>query len=229
MMHKKKTLPSWVENVYVARFLQSKAGVLLSYWLCQGMLYMDIRETVFKIGLDILLTTLFWSWGAPFLLAVILAHTVNMLVNGHFFAMRSHMGLGKIEPVAFIAYIEKLHSRIRRQPFLLGAAAYGSLSRNLFKPTSDLDIRVFPRKGFLSWPKAVLWVFIERFRALINYFPLDMYAFDFDSIDAKMKADEPPIIFLDPEGHIARKYDNHVKFGEFSVNFKAKHLRETGD
>jgi hypothetical protein len=223
---KKKKLPGWIQNVHLAGLLQSVPGVLLSYWLFQGMLYMGSRERIFKVLVDILLTVLFWSFGVSLLMAIILAHTVNMFINGHFFAMLSHIGVGAIEPADFIGYVERLHGRIQRQRFLLGAAAYGSLSKNLFRATSDIDLRVFPGKGSLSWPKAVFWVFRERFRALINSFPLDVYSFDFDSIDAKMKADEPPIIFFDPQGNIAGKYRNHVQFGDFLHDFKATHLHE---
>jgi hypothetical protein len=221
---KKKKLPGWIQSVHLAGLLQSVPGVLLSYWLFQGMLYMDSRERIFKIVVDILLMVLFWSFGVPLLMAIILAHTVNMLINGHCFAMLSHMGVGATEPAEFIGYVERLHGRIQRQRFLFGAAVYGSLSKNIFRATSDIDIRVFPGKGFLCWLKAVFWVFTERFRALINSFPLDLYAFDFDIIDAKMKADEPPIIFFDPQGDIAGKYCNHVQFGDFLHYFKAKHL-----
>jgi hypothetical protein len=225
---KKKKLPGWIQNVHLAGLLQSVPGVLLSYWLFQGMLYMDSRERLFKILVDILLTVLFWFFGVPFLMAIILAHTVNMLINGHFFAMLSHMGVGATEPAEFIGYVDRLHGRIQRQRFLLGAAAYGSLARNIFRATSDIDLRVFPGKESLSWLKAVFWVSTERFRALIHSFPLDLYAFDLDSIDAKMKADEPPIIFCDPQGDIARKYRSHVQFGDFLHDFKAEHLQEPG-
>lgn len=225
---KKKKLPNWISNIHLARFIQSKAGILLSYWLFQGMLYMDIGEIIFKVSVDVLLAVLFWSLGMPLLIALILAHTVNMFINGHFLAMRRHLGLGKTDPTKFIGYVEKLRDRLQQKRFLLGAAAYGSLAKNHFKPTSDIDIRVFPQKGWSNWLQAVFWVFSERFRALINLFPLDVYAFDLDIIDAKMKADEPPIIFFDPRGHIARKYHHYLHFADFLHNFKAEYLHQPG-
>jgi hypothetical protein len=223
-----KKLPKSIQNNIIASLLQSKTGIILSYWMFQGILYMDNREIIFKITIDILLLMIFYYAGIPFILAIFFAHTVNMFINGHVIAMRRHMGLGKTSPDNFIGNIEKLHERLQRQRFLLGAAAYGSLSKNLFKATSDIDIRVFPRQGRLNWLKAVFWVFTQRFRALINIFPLDIYAFDLDNIDAKMKADEPPIIFYDPQGELAGKYRHHIQFGDFLHDFKAKYLHGAG-
>lgn len=222
---KKKALPGWVQNPLLAGLIQSRAGIILSYWLFQGMLYMDNRERAMKIALDIMMVVMLCILGVSLPVSLFLAHTLNMFINGHFFAMRRHMGIGKNDPKEFIDYIEALHNRIQQKRFLLGAAAYGSLSRNVFRVTSDIDIRVFPEKGAINWLKTVLWIFAERFRALMLLFPLDIYAFELEVIDTRMRTDEPPIIFLDEKKKIIGKYPDNVPFKQFAHDFRLTYLQ----
>lgn len=221
----KKPIPNFLRGTFVERLLYSEAAVYASYWLFQGLLYMDTRERVFKIIVDLALCGIFYICGLPLLLAAFLAHSCNMFLNGHVVAMRRHMGHGLNDPKRFIAYVDGLYERIRQQRFIAGAAAYGSLSRNNFKPTSDIDIRVFPCAGPLNWARVLLWLSTERLRALIYRFPLDLYAFDFSIIDNKMRTDEPPIVFYDPQFMVVNKYASTVDYADFAARFKATHAR----
>jgi len=223
-MNKKKSIPGWVQNRFLIRVMRSDVGIILSYWLFQGMLYMDIRETTFKVILDAFFILFFSSIGIPLIISLILAHTINMLLNGHYFVMKHNMGRVSNNPQKIIGYLADFSLRLQKLTFLDGAAAYGSISRNLIKPTSDIDMRVFPEKGFISWAKAVLWVFKERTRALFLAIPLDIYAFDLDVIDSKMRPDESPIIFYDPGGRLVEKYREHLLFKDFARKFKESYI-----
>lgn len=221
----KKPISKFLKGTFVERLLYSELAVYISYWVFQGLLYMDYRERIFKIFFDIVFCFIFYKSGIPLLFAALLAHTFNMFLNGHVIAMRRHMGHGSNDPKKFIAYCDELYSRINRQGFITGAAAYGSLSRNNFKPTSDIDIRVFPGDAPLDWVRVLFWLNVERLRALFHKFPLDIYAFNFMVIDKKMRTDEPPIIFYDPQAIITAKYDSTVDYICFSDRFKATHTR----
>lgn len=189
---------------------------------------MDNRERLFKISLDVISTVLLLFLNINIWCAILLAHTINLFINGHYYVLKKNIGKGRTDPAFFIGYINKIYGRIQKVTFFVGAAAYGSLSRNEFKDTSDFDVRIFPNNDSFSWLKTVIWVALERFRALLNSFPLDIYAFDLDVIDSKMRSDEPPILLSDPKGEIARKYLNHVQFSEFLLAFNAKHLNGAG-
>jgi len=189
------------------------------------MLYMDVREIILKLMIDAIMIIILYSIGINIIICVILAHTFNMFFNGHYYAMKSHMGFHETTVLNFLNYVEMLQKRMSKKSYFCGAAAYGSLSRNQFKPSSDIDIRVFPKRGLINWTRTVLWVFIERLRAFLKAFPLDMYAFDMAVIDKKMRVDEPPIIFSDPEKIVAEKYPHHVPFDTFLSNFKKKHIQ----
>lgn len=221
---KKKTVPSWIQNLFLVKIIRSRIGTVLSYWIFQGMLYMDTRERMFKIAMDISFAYIFYSFNVNIFLSIFLAHTMNMLFNGHYYAMKSHMNMGNIDAARFIQYVEGMFSRLQKAKYLLGAAAYGSLSRNIFRSTSDIDLRIFPEEGIMSWIKAVCFVFIERQRAFMHAFPLDIYAFELGQIDSKMRSDEPPIIFFDPEKRLIEKYQAHVLFDKFAIAFREKYV-----
>ena len=222
----KKTAPRWIRSQFISRLIQSKIGIILSYWLFQGMIYMDIRESLFKISMDIFIVISLCLLGVPLIISFIIAHTLNMLFNGHYYVLMKNIDRGYTGPKKYIEYIENFHNRMDKKNYINGAAAYGSLSRYSFKTSSDFDIRIFPKEGFVNWCKSIFWVFQERLRAFLNKFPLDIYVFDMTVIDNKMRADEPPIIFSDPEKLVAEKYQSHIPFREFLSNFKEKHLHE---
>jgi len=226
-MNKKKAIPGVLQNQFLIRLLRSDIGIVLSYWTFQGMLYMDVRESMFKIGLDFVMTFLFLIGGVPLIPAFISAHTINMLLNGHHYVLMHNMGRLNNDPAKFLDSIRGLHARLQNADFLIGAAAYGSLSRGQYGASSDADVRVFPKRRFLDWLRAVLWVVSERARALIQAFPLDIYAFDLGTIDAKMRADEPPIILHDPESILRQKYEKHILFEEFAEEFKETYVQRT--
>jgi predicted nucleotidyltransferase len=222
---KKKKLPKWVSNQLLGRIIQSKPGTYISYWIFQGMLYMDYREVVSKLLIDIILSFfIYYISKVPLSISFLIAHTFNMFFNGHYFAMRRHMGLGKTNPKYFINYTEKLQERVKNNPHILAAAAYGSLSNNVFRPTSDIDIRFIPYNNTSSFFRVCFFAFFERARALLMKFPLDLYVFDIAKIDKKMNPKEPPIIFHDPKNMLRRKYDKILQADDFIVKFKSTYI-----
>lgn len=229
---KEKKLPSFVRNPLVYRFFQSKPGRLLSNWVLQGMLYMNPVEIVFKIVLDVVLTAAIWALffdrqGALYWLASwLLAHTVNWIINCQPVALVRHLDWGKNDPRHFIEYVESLQRRVNGKQYIAAAASFGSLSRGKYGDRSDIDIRFILRGGILQRLRLAGYCFIERLRAAIHGFPLDLYAFDLDEMKRKMKADEVPVIFYDPDGLIERSYAETVVFSDFRARFRVTVLGE---
>lgn len=224
---KKKQLPQWISSRFVQRALQSSAGVYFSYWVFQGMLYMGSAEVIVKLGIDALLTIALWkALGMSPIMAFLIAHTSNMIFNGHLIALRRHAGLGRTRPDRFIDYIEALSLRISRSRSIDGAAAFGSLSRNIFRPTSDIDIRYVPCSGRLAAFKASLFAVTERTRAFLACFPLDLYVFSLAELDTKMNPKEAPILFHDPTGILREKYSGTVSVADFIAAFRKSYVQE---
>ena len=72
------------------------------------------------------------------------------------------------------------------------------------------------------WSKirAAHFCFIERIRAFLAFFPLDLYALTIDEVQYRMSAKEPPVVFLDPTGILKETYKELVSFDEFSKTFR---------
>jgi len=230
---KEKKLPSFVRDPLVYGFFQSKPGRLLSNWALQGMLYMNPVEIVYKLFLDVVITVPVWMllpindepWRV--LSAWIIAHTINWIINCQPIALLWHLDWGRNDARHFIEYIEELERRIQGRSYLAAAASFGSLSRGKYKDTSDIDIRVVLQPGWLQRLRAANYCFIERVRAAINHFPLDLYAFDLDEMKNKMNKDEVPVIFVDPEGLLRETYAETVPFKDFRQRFRREILGET--
>lgn len=229
---KEKKLPSFVQNRVVYQFFQSKPGRLLSNWAMQGMLYMNRVEIIFKLFLDVVLAVIIWAaifnqhelmyW----LVSLLLAHTVNWIINCQPVALLMHLDWGRNDPRHFIEYVEGLERRIHGKSFIAAAASFGSLSKGKYGEKSDIDIRFVLRDRPLDRIALAGYCVYERMRAAINGFPLDLYAFDLEEMKRKMNMDELPVIFFDPDGLIKQTYSETVVFNDFRLRFRADVLGE---
>ena len=230
---KEKKLPPFIRNPVLYDFFQSKPGRLLSNWVLQGMLYMNPVEVAYKLFLDVVMVALLWmvlpleDEFAHLLTALLAAHTVNWVVNCQPIALLRHLDWGRNDATRFIEYIERMEQRLRGKSYLLAAASFGSLSKGKYKDTSDIDIRVVLGKGLFQRVRAANFCFLERARAAVNRFPLDLYAFDLEEMKRKMNDDEVPVVFMDPKGLIRSNYSETVRFEEFRNRFRREVLGET--
>lgn len=213
--------------------LSSPLPVLLRYWLVQGVMYMNWAERLHRFALEaamfVLLGWLFglvsagsWVWIAAFLVA----HTLNGIFNGHPFAVLAHdAGVHSVcyyrDKDRFLGYVEDMQARLeRKQPdYLAGALIFGSIVRGVFRPTSDLDARYIAMPGFLNALKTAQLVFVERFRATLKGFPMDIYMFrDARETSAKMNvAAEPPVALYSRDNRMVEA---------FGTVFSLEHMRE---
>lgn len=222
---KKKRIPDWISSQLLRRVLQSKIATYGSYWVFQGMLYMDIRETAVKCFLDAFVTCLLVIvFSMNLFVGFVIAHTLNMFFNGHFFAMRRHMGLGANKAAPFVEYVEQLHRRINSKPYIAAAAAYGSLSKNVYSSTSDIDLRIVPAGNGLDFFHTCLFALCERTKAFLSRFPLDLYTFDMLTLQKKMNSRETPIVFADPKGILSQIYPERVRNEDFFRAFRVAYV-----
>lgn len=185
--------------------------VIGRYWLLQGMLYMNRVELCHRALVGAVCTAAAWFALAPvassdlrLLLALVLGHTLNMLLNGHVFALLKHdlywFGFYK-DWNDFSAYVEGMRERLRTRPCrgLRQAAIYGSITRGSFSASSDLDIRFIARAGFANGFSVAHRVFVERVRAFLAGFPLDLYmVHSHQELARKINLDrEEPIVLYD--------------------------------
>ena len=165
--------------------LRSPVVALAMHWTFQGLLYMDRTERGFKLLIDIVLTI---GWGfllrhwlpcyAAWPLALLAAHTLNFLFNGHVWGVLKHYGLVQLTQEQFKNYVQQLDARARREPSIRYVAVVGSLSDHHWKPSSDLDARIIRHPGVVNGLRACWFALCERSRALYTKFPLDLYIAD---------------------------------------------------
>ncbi|HFD31572.1 MAG TPA: hypothetical protein ENJ28_02500, partial [Gammaproteobacteria bacterium] len=153
-------------------------------------------------------------------LSLFIAHTVNWIINGQPVALLMHLDIGSNNAEHFISYIEKLEKRIKTKKYLAACASYGSLSVGNYNPKSDIDIRVIMKEDLWSKIRTANFCFIERVRAFLVFFPLDLYAFTLDEVQRKMNPKEPPVLFYDPSGILKETYGHLIDFKDFDANFR---------
>lgn len=186
--------------------------IILINWVFQSILYMGKTEKVLKLVIDLILFSIFYIMLYSFLgilnaiiFSFIIAHTLNWIFNGHLFALFRIFGLIKTEPEKFISYLDSLKKRSYNESNILLVATFGSISRKEFNKTSDLDVRVIRKKGFLNALKSSFFILSERSNAFFSKFPLDIYLCD--DINCIHKLKEDPVPIYDPN-NLLKNFNN---------------------
>jgi hypothetical protein len=183
-------------------FLRSPIIALGVHWIFQGIVYMDRTERWFKIGIEVvffglglvfaLVAKLHIVWSA--LAALLIAHTLNFVLNGQIWVVMKHFGLVKHSRQEFESYLSRLSSRVRDTTSVSRAIVYGSLTRGEWSPTSDLDIRLIREPRLLNGLSACWFALRERAWAFFQRFPLNIYVLDDLGRLEDMRADEKPFL-----------------------------------
>ena len=223
---KRKKLPSFISNPVLIEVFQTRLGRVFTNWVLQGMLYMNPIETIYKLSVDLVLTFIISFYVLQDLslisvgISLFIAHTINWIINGQPVALLMHLDIGSNNAEHFISYIEKLEKRIKTKKYLAACASYGSLSVGNYNPKSDIDIRIIMKNDLLLQIRAANFCFIERVRAFLAFFPLDLYAFTLNEVQVKMSPKEPPVLFYDPAGLLKDTYGELIDFEDFDSNFR---------
>lgn len=220
----KKHLPECLQESVLGDFFRSGFMIFLSAWILQGVRIMNWREAVFKTGLTLLMTFLLALSGVPVVFSFIIAHTLNFMFNGQFFAMYTHMGATHVTPRHFLDVTEEIARKCADKKYLNAAIAYGSLSRGCFKPTSDIDLRLIPSEGGFDWWKCVFFAFGLRVLSFCKRYPLDLYVYSPETVVKRMRTDELPIMLYEKDKSMLKWYPDRVEYMDFVKLFKANNL-----
>jgi predicted nucleotidyltransferase len=175
--------------------------IIIANWVFHGFLYMEKTEKAFFLIFDLLLFFPLWfflSFVTNLLFsalgALLVAHTIHWLFDGHIYVMLKNLGRCKTPITKFSNYTNGLSERAKHEKSIFSIIAFGSLSRNEFSDSSDLDLRIVRKPGLVNGIRACSFTLLERGRALVDKFPLDVYTLDSPRNLSKMSPDEPPII-----------------------------------
>jgi hypothetical protein len=188
------------------RLFRHPGLALASHWVFQSIFYLDPTERRFKIVLDLVLTIfmalllgVWFSWRIAWPVALFIAHTLNFLLNGHLWGVLKHYGIVRHSPASFRCYVNEIAGRAAAVTAVKYVVVYGSLAREEWSPTSDLDARVIRYPGRLNGLRACWFVLGERARALLAGFPLDMYLIDDERSLQKLETHESPVYLFYPQ------------------------------
>lgn len=204
-----------LEGSWLGAVAQSRAGVIASNWLLQGMRYMNAYEVSLKLLLDGLLTlSLVWTldwWDRPIMILICLmaVHSLNWILNGHFFVLMRYVYPVPKTSEDFDRYVIRLKQQAQRSRFIDGVAIYGSYCRGQLHEFSDLDVRIIVRSGFINGVAGAWFCLHERFMAFFMIFPLDIYCCVGTRCLDRLRDDEHPVILQDRSGVLANRY-GHV-------------------
>lgn len=183
-----------------------KALLLLTHWVFQSVGAMGWTERVFKaaIGMAVFLPgflILLGPFGPLFaaVVALLIAHTANFLLNAHLPVVLKHLGF-QVGVARIRRYAEGLQRRMQGRPQLQGVVIVGSLARSESRPGSDLDVRLVPRPGLKNALRAANLAFLERTQALVRKFPLDIYVAEGAGALEGLRESKNPIVLCDNTG-----------------------------
>ncbi len=220
----KKHLPKKLQSTWFGELCRFGFMIFLSAWILQGIRIMNWREATLKVALTVIPTAILIMFGVHFILAFIIAHTLNFAFNGQLYAMYTHMGATNVTPQHFLEITELFAQTCATKSYLNAAIAYGSLSRGCFKSTSDIDLRLIPQKGELNWWKCVLFAFGLRIISFLKGYPLDLYVYDPAVVVKRMRTDELPIMLYERDGYMKEWYPERVEHNEFIGIFTKSNL-----
>ncbi len=175
--------------------------VIAVNWLFHGFLYMEKTEKAFFLLFDAVLFLPSWFFlylATDFLFSIfvafVFAHTIHWLFDGHIYVLLKNLGKCRTPLAKFEDYTNGLSERARSEKSIQSIIAFGSLSRGNFSDSSDLDLRLVRKPGVVNGIRACSFTLLERSRALISKFPLDVYTLDGPQGLSKMSPDEPPVL-----------------------------------
>jgi hypothetical protein len=184
-------------------------------WIFQGISHASVTATIFKIifeGIAILIGfLLLYALNifnfATALLFLFLIHTVNWLINSSGLAEIMKILNSKVDVNEIYAYMRKLSHQGSKKQYINMIVIYGSVARNDVHATSDIDVIIVRRKGFLNAVRSWLFGALERTKAIFNLFPLDLSIID-DARDlgTKFVKRESPLVLYDRSNTHARAH-----------------------
>jgi L-malate glycosyltransferase len=231
MTVKKKKVPPWLRNRFLVWLYQSKIGILFSNWASQCLLYAEPIEVLFKLSLEFSVFLLLMALASTVtrltllvvVIAALVAHTTTFIVNGQLFVLWRFIGKVRTDPKTFIEYAGTIGNRLEKRQSIRSVLMFGSLTRDRFSESSDLDVRVISDANFLAGFIACFWVFLERFMSLLKKYPLDIYVVnEFKGLE-KLRNDEPPVVLFDKNSFVPMQYAEYDDYKSYKQRFLQKY------
>jgi hypothetical protein len=215
---------------YLSENLRKNCAIIFfRNWVFQGALYMEWRELVFRISIELLTALVFFlllsgvvgiKW--VMLFSIMLAHTVMWVFCGHIWALSlgPNRRLARNNPGEILAYLNSLYARVNRVSAIKGCVVFGSLSQGKFTENSDLDILCCPQKGFLNCIIAFSVGMRERTIAFFKHMPVEIYFYDISAFE-QVGDKERPILMKEQNGDISAIIKEAINYIDYPFSDQA--------
>jgi len=175
----------------------------LTYFINQGMRYMEPAERIYKFSISVLIFYfLTYDFG---ILGFLLAHFINMVVNGQIFVLTRYTSIKNSLNEQKIDAVFRLIGLFYRAGFYKDVLITGSGCRNKLRSSSDLDLRLYYNPKYMGI-FAFLAASVIRFYSLLILCPLDLYCFNNPQFLTKLDKDEQPISVFKYDKIVENKY-----------------------
>jgi len=197
--------------------------LIVSNWAFQGIINADKTEKTYKI----FFTVFFWAllfFGFQntlplmqnIILSFLIAHTFNWLFNGSIVTLFIHrLLIMKVSKEKLFAYLISFQNRIQNKKWVLYSASFGSICRGKLKDSSDIDVSIVRKSGFVNGIKAIFFTIKEKKIADFKGIPLEIYISDTpqNSIN-RFKKENNPVVITDSINTIDVYYNEKLTINE---------------
>jgi hypothetical protein len=218
---KAKRFPISPASPWLAGALQSCPSILAINWVFQGMRGMQRKELSFRLGFEILMAWLIgaaligfgWSPLPAIVTAVLVAHSLSFTANGQIWVAARYCAAWHRDPAALDEFLADTIRDLRGRAWLSEAVLIGSIAGrgHAGGPRADLDLRLVFPPGFAGWLRTNGLLLLLRWRALLRFVPLDLYAYDSPSGLRRFDQRETLGVVLDRGGRIAVAFPDRAR------------------
>jgi len=181
--------------------------LLFSNWFFQGIWNSDVTEKVYKVSFTAIFTVAIFflfkinSIGLNFIIALLIAHTLNWLVNCSVSGVFIHrLLLWKVTKEKTFNYLDGLKKKIDKTDVICFCAVFGSIARGELKESSDVDVGFLRKPGFYNAFKGLYFITLERLRTNITGIPFEGYLVDsIEKMVTRFENEQTPVVLKQSE------------------------------
>mgnify|MGYP003950911973 CR=1 FL=1 len=194
----KRKISFFKKNSFLDNIFNSPFVIIFINWLFQGIRGMQSKELFFRLILELIFILFFNNIiKLNLIFSLIISHTFFWIFFCHFWVVIRYLPIYNNNLVNMNITHKNLIIKVINFKFINEAIIIGSVSKKnkIENINSDVDLRIFFKKGFLEFFLINLFMYYLRFYSFLMKFPLDIYSYDNFSIFKKIdKRDKIRII-----------------------------------
>ena len=194
----KREISFFKKNSFLDNIFNSPFVIIFINWFFQGTRGMQSKELLFRLILELIFILFFYNIiKLNLIFSLIITHTFFWIFFCHFWVVIRYLPFYNNNLVNMNITYKNLIIKVINFKFIDESIIIGSVSKKnkIENINSDVDLRIFFKKGFLEFFLINIFMYYLRFYSFLMKFPLDIYCYDNLSIFKKIdKRDKIRII-----------------------------------